>query len=152
MGGGGGGGGGEQPGHLGLDNEHASYIQILRNHMLPCIRRSFVVVQDNAPPNVTRDMVASVDWHGPLARYVKLRVAHAPGIPGTFSPLLGGSDPDMHHGTCVTHVPWCMSGSLTSGFLRSRWRRKRSRHSRRMRSTQFNISGKRPMASKSWTG
>ena len=25
------------------------------------------------------------------------------------------SDPDMHHGTCVTHVPWCMSGSLTSG-------------------------------------
>ena len=23
------------------------------------------------------------------------------------------SDPVMHHGTCVTHVPWCMSGSLT---------------------------------------
>ena len=23
------------------------------------------------------------------------------------------SDPDMHHGTCVTHVPWCMSASLT---------------------------------------
>ena len=22
------------------------------------------------------------------------------------------SDPGMHHGTCVTHVPWCMSGSL----------------------------------------
>ena len=25
------------------------------------------------------------------------------------------SDPDMHHGTCVRHVPWCMSGSLTRG-------------------------------------
>ena len=25
------------------------------------------------------------------------------------------SDPDMHHGTCVTHVPWCMSWSLTRG-------------------------------------
>ena len=25
------------------------------------------------------------------------------------------SDPVMHHGTCVTHVPWCMSGSLTGG-------------------------------------
>ena len=25
------------------------------------------------------------------------------------------SDPGMHHGTCVTHVPWCMSGSLTQG-------------------------------------
>ena len=25
------------------------------------------------------------------------------------------SDPGMHHGTCATHVPWCMSGSLTRG-------------------------------------
>ena len=25
------------------------------------------------------------------------------------------SDPGMHHGTCVTHVPRCMSGSLTCG-------------------------------------
>ena len=28
-------------------------------------------------------------------------------------PLL--SYPGMHHNTCVSHVPWCMSGSLTSG-------------------------------------
>ena len=25
------------------------------------------------------------------------------------------SDPGMHHGTCVTHMPWCMSESLTHG-------------------------------------
>ena len=25
------------------------------------------------------------------------------------------SDPGMHHGTCVTHVAWCMSWSLTCG-------------------------------------
>ena len=25
------------------------------------------------------------------------------------------SDPGMHHGTCVTHVPWCTSVSLTRG-------------------------------------
>ena len=25
--------------------------------------------------------------------------------------------------SCVTHVPWCMLGSLTSGFLWSRWRK-----------------------------
>ena len=25
------------------------------------------------------------------------------------------SDLGMHHGTCVTHVPWCMSGSLNGG-------------------------------------
>ena len=60
--------------------------------------------------------------HGPLARYIKLRVAHAPRMPGTFSPPLRVSDPDMHHGTCVTRVPWCMPESLTSGFVWSRWR------------------------------
>ena len=86
-------------------------------------------------------------FNGPLARYVKLWVAHAPGMPGTSSPPPRVTDPDMHHGTCVTHVPWWMSGSLTSGFLWSRWRRKRSRHSRRMRNPQFYVSGKRPMRS-----
>ena len=25
------------------------------------------------------------------------------------------SDPAMHHGMCATHVPWCMTGSLTRG-------------------------------------
>ena len=25
------------------------------------------------------------------------------------------SDPDTQHGTCIKHVPWCMSGSLTRG-------------------------------------
>ena len=50
--------------------------------------------------------------------------AHAPGMLGTFSPPPLVSDPDMHHGTCVTHVPWCMPGSLTSRFLLSRRRGK----------------------------
>ena len=62
---------------------------------------------------------------------------------GTFSPPPWVSDPDMHHRTCVTHVPWCMTGSLISGFLWSRWRGKCSRHSRRMRNAQFYVSGKR---------
>ena len=50
------------------------------------------------------------------------------------------SDPRMHHGTCVTHVRWCMSGSLTLGGGA-----KRSRHPRRMRNPQFYVFGKRPM-------
>ena len=54
----------------------------------------------------------------------KIAGAHAPGISGTFSPPPRISHPDMHHGTCVTHVPWCMPGSLTSGFLWSRLRGK----------------------------
>ena len=45
--------------------------------------------------------------NGPLTRYLKLRVAHAL----QEKPLV--SDPDMHHGTYVTHVLWCMSGTLT---------------------------------------
>ena len=57
--------------------------------------------------------------HGPLTRYVKLHAAHVRGTPGTFSPPLRVSDPDMHHGTCLTRLP------------------------------QFYISGKRPMKEQS---
>ena len=71
----------------------------------------------------------------PLATYVKLRVVHAPGMLGTFFPPLRVSDSDMHHGTCVTHVPWCMPGSLTSGSL---W-------SRCIHNPQLCVSGKRPI-------
>ena len=59
-----------------------------------------------------------------------------------FFPTPRVSDPDMHHGTCVTHVPWCMPGLLTSDFLWSRLRVKRSRLSRRMRNPQVDLSGK----------
>ena len=67
-------------------------------------------------------------------------------MPGTFSPPPASkeplvSDPGMHHGTCVTHMPWCMSGSLTRGGGG-----KRSRHSRCMRNQQFCVPGKRTMA------
>ena len=51
----------------------------------------------------------------------KIAGAHAP---GKFSPPPRVNDPGMHHGTCVTHVPWCMPGSLTNDFLWSRRRGK----------------------------
>ena len=41
-------------------------------------------------------------------------------------------DPGMHHGSWVTSVPWCMSGSLNHDGGE-----KRSRYSRRMRNRQF---------------
>ena len=68
---------------------------------------------------------------------------NGPGMPGMFSPPPRVSDPDMHHGTCVTHVPSCVPGSLISGFLWSRWRGNRSWHSRRIRNPKFYASGKR---------
>ena len=74
---------------------------------------------------------------------IRLRVTHVSEMPGTFSPPPRVSDPNMHRGTCVTLVPWCMLGSLTSGFLWSWWPGKRSRC---MRKPWFYVSGKRPIA------
>ena len=59
-------------------------------------------------------------FHGPLIRYVNLRVAHATGMPGTFPNYRLQRKPpvshhSMYHGTCVTHVMCYMSGSLTRG-------------------------------------
>ena len=53
-----------------------------------------------------------------LTRYEKQRVAYASGMPESFphNRLQRKSlvnDPGMHYDTCVTHVPWCMSESLT---------------------------------------
>ena len=42
--------------------------------------------------------------HGPLTKYAKLQIAHAPGMLGKFPLPLRISDPDMHHSTCDTHV------------------------------------------------
>ena len=105
---------------------------ITGNHLTPCIhRRTWHIPSDS--------------YHWPLTRYAKLRVGHAPGMPGTFSPPPRVSDPDTHHGTCVTHVPCCMQGSPTSGFLWSRRLGKGFRYTRCMRNPQFYVSGKRPM-------
>ena len=49
------------------------------------------------------------------------------------------NDPDMHQGTCVTHVPWCMSGSLTCGDGEKVPLFPAHAH------PQFCVSGKRPM-------
>ena len=84
--------------------------------------------------------------HGPLARYVKLRVAHASGMPGTFSLPPASKETacqrsrhasrHVRHARAVMHV----------GIAKPQWRGKRSRHSRRMRNSQFYVSVKRPMA------
>ena len=115
---------------------------------------SYEYMQDEVTPSVMD--VRLILWltvhislkpisHGPLTRYARLHIAHAPGMRRRFFPTLWFSDPDMQHGTCVTHLLWCMPGTLTSGFVWSRWRGKRSRHSRHMRKPQVYVSGKRPM-------
>ena len=114
--------------------------------MSSCIWRKLVTLKSEVQPCLTHQNRHNKDPDGPLTRYVKLWVVHAPGMPGTFSLAPRVSDPDIHQGTCVTHVPWCMLGSLTSGFLWIQWWGKRSRHSRRMHNPQFEVTGKRPIA------
>ena len=42
--------------------------------------------------------------NGALTRYLKLWIAHVPEIPGTFSPSVRVSDPDMREARVVMHV------------------------------------------------
>ena len=68
--------------------------------------------------------MAATDDNGPLARYVKLLVAHALGMLGTFSPPPWISDPGMHHGTlgifpahaqpAILHICQAAHGNITS--------------------------------------
>ena len=65
------------------------------------------------------DTEGTVTWV-PWASYQLRKIAGCTcaGNAGNIFPARLGrkplvSDPGMHHGTCVTHVPWCMSGSLT---------------------------------------
>ena len=81
-----------------------------------------------------------VTTHSPAGRTSPMgghTSAMVPQMMGVRSPLV--SDPDMHHGTCMTHVPWCMSGSLTRDGGEN------VPGSRRMRKPQFYVYGKRPM-------
>ena len=74
----------------------------------------------------------------PNTRYVKLRVVHAPGMPGTFYPA---TDFKGNRQLATRYV----SRHVRDGVAYPQWRGKRSRHSRRMRNPQFYVSGKRPV-------
>ena len=70
------------------------------------------------PPNLALTCEASYN----VLSWASYHIRHAPRMQRTFyppptskEPLV--SDPSMHHGTCVTHVPRCMSGSLTHVYF-----------------------------------
>ena len=91
--------------------------------------------------NDRRDMASPSSWQWASCQIHKI-AGCACECRDRFPPPLRVGDPDMHHGTCVTHEPWCIPGSLTCGFPGSRWRGKRSRC---MRNPQFYLPDKRPM-------
>ena len=83
--------------------------------------------------------------HGPLTRYVKLLVAHAPGMPGTFSPPPTSQEPvSLRSRHAPRHVRDARA-VLHVGIANPTVQGKRSRHFRRMRNQQFYVSDKRPM-------
>ena len=84
--------------------------------------------------------------HGPLIRYMKLWVAHALGMPGTFSqPPTSKKTVSYRSQHASRHVRHAR-GVKHVGIANPMWWEKRSRHSRRMCNPQFYVSGKRPMA------
>ena len=89
---------------------------------------------------------ARSQFHGPLTRYAKLRVAHAPGMPRTFSPpptsKETASERSRHASRHVRHA----RAVMPVGIANPRWQGKPSRHSRRMSNPPFYVSDKRSMA------
>ena len=78
--------------------------------------------------------------HGPLTRYAKLRVTHAPGMPGTFSPPPRISDPDRNASRHVRHARAVMHG----GIANLRFPLK-SMAGKAFPAFPAHVSGKRPM-------
>ena len=83
------------------------------SHIGPCLTFRLTCLRSGD------DVITDCSFHnGPLTRYVNcgLRMRREcrerfPRYRLQRKALV--SDPVMHHGTCVTHVPWCMSGSRT---------------------------------------
>ena len=63
-----------------------------------------------------------IDRHGPVTRYVKLGVAHAPGMPRTFSPPRGLGIPTCNF-TYLVRDPWMNCALLSrAGSSAGKWR------------------------------
>ena len=87
---------------------------------------------NNAPMHDTH----THQWpcNGPLTRYVKLRLreAHAPGMPGTFFPPPNLKETVSYRSRYASRHVRDARAVMHVGFANPRRRAKRSRHSRRM--------------------
>ena len=86
--------------------------------------------------------------HGPLTRNVKWRVAHAPGMPGTFSPPSTLKETAIQQSRHASRYVRHTRAVIHVGIANPRWREKRSRHSWSMRNPSFYVSVQRPMERK----
>ena len=90
-------------------------------------------------------LLAGMVSHGPLARYVKLRIAHASRMPRTFFPSPTSKENASKRSR---HASWHVRDAravMHVGIVNPLWWGKRPRHSRRMHNPQFYVSVKRSM-------
>ena len=83
--------------------------------------------------------------NGPLARYVQLRVADAPGMPGTFSSPITSNETVSYRSRHASRHVRDARAVMHVGIANPRMRGKRYRHSGRMRNPRFYVFGKRPI-------
>ena len=69
------------------------------------------IVGTHEMTNTGQSTVSCLPWASYQIR--KIAGCVCAGNAGNVFPLVG--DPGMYHDMCVTHVPWCLSGSLTRG-------------------------------------
>ena len=82
----------------------------------------------------------------PLSRHAKLWVAHASGMPGTFSPPPTSKETASWWSRHASRHERHARAAMHVGIANPQWSGKRSWHSWRICIPQFYVSGKRPMA------
>ena len=122
-----------------------STIKMATTTAVPTFRRLMLHLNKDIP-SFTLLFCTTRLFYGASCQICKIAGCSCAGNAGNVFLATAVNDPDMHHGTCVTHVPWCKPGLLTSGYLWRLWQGKRSQHSRHMRNPQVYASGKRPIA------
>ena len=90
-------------------------------------------------------MIFLVMINGSLTRYVKLQVAHMPGMPATYSPPPTSKETANQRSQHASRHVRDARTVMHVGITKQRWRGKSSRHSRRMHNPQYHVSGKRSM-------
>ena len=82
--------------------------------------------------------------NGPLTRYAKLWVAHAPGMPGTFFPPPTSKETASQRSRYASRHVSDARAVMHVGIANSRWWGKRSQHSRCMGNPQFTYLARGP--------
>ena len=129
--------------NLPLLHYHYNDVIWVQWHLKSLVSRQFVQhleqasIKENSDAQHYFTLWWEVPIHGALTRYAKLRVAHAPGMPGTFSlPPTSKETAGQRSRHVSRHVREARA-VMHVGIANPRWRGKRSRYSRRMRNPIF---------------